>query len=303
MSASMSASMTAATAIAAVAGLSLLVWHRRRSRRRLTLAEFVSRAPKVELHVHLDGAFDASYLFECARKHVDDLPVTIDLMGTPMALQEAVRTAASEQAFLDRHIYLPSTCAKLTDFLAPFPLSMAIVKAAVRAEGLGPIEELAYRFARRQHASHAIYTEVRYCPHLFLEEAVAPLGGGGDAAARLAAAEAVVRAVGRGLRRGEAELGLVLRQILCCLDFAPAWSADQLALLKARPRARRTAHRTAHRTARRTAHRTAHRTARRTGPPSCHRTRGAGEPGEPFAVTGHFLITSILRLVVGGLSS
>ena len=41
---------------------------------------------------------------------------------------------ASEEEFLEQHLILPPTCAKLTDFLAPFPLSMAIVKAAVRAE-------------------------------------------------------------------------------------------------------------------------------------------------------------------------
>ena len=155
---------------------------------RLSPAEFCARTPKVELHVHLDGAFDSAYLFECATKCVEDLPPIVDLGGmTSVRLQEAVRSAASAQEFLERHIYLPPTTAKLTDFLAPFPLSMAIVKAAVRAEGLAPIEEFAFRFARRQHASNALYTEVRYCPHLFLEEALLL----GDAAARLARAEEV----------------------------------------------------------------------------------------------------------------
>ena len=136
----------------------------------LSRAEFCTRAPKVELHVHFDGAFDSAYLFECATKHVEDLPTTVELGGTSVPLQEAVRTAASPQAFLERYIHLPPTTAKLTDFLAPFPLSMAIVKAAVRAEGLAAIEEFAYRFAQRQHASNALYTEVRYCPHLCLED-------------------------------------------------------------------------------------------------------------------------------------
>ena len=54
----------------------------------------------------------------------------------------------------------------------------------------------------------------------------------GDAAARPAAAEQVVRAVGCGLRRGEQRLGVVLRQILCCLDFAPQWSAECATLLQ-----------------------------------------------------------------------
>ena len=53
---------------------------------------------------------------------------------------------------------VPTTCA-------------AASKVAVRAEGLAAIEEFAYRFAQRQHASNALYTEVRYCPHLFLRGA------------------------------------------------------------------------------------------------------------------------------------
>ena len=197
------------------------------AREPLSRAEFCASAPKVELHVHFDGAFDSAYLFECATKCVEDLPATVDLGGTSVRLQEAVRSAASPQAFLERYIHLPPTTAKLTDFLAPFPLSMAIVKAAIRADGLAAIEEFAYRFAQRQHASNALYTEVRYCPHLFLEDALL-----GDAAARIAAAEQVVRAVGCGLRRGEQRLGVVLRQILCCLDFAPQWSAECATLLQ-----------------------------------------------------------------------
>ena len=60
--------------------------------RQLSPAEFCAEAPKVELHVHLEGAFDGPYLFECARKCVHDLPASVDLLdGRSMALQEAVR--------------------------------------------------------------------------------------------------------------------------------------------------------------------------------------------------------------------
>ena len=216
-----------------------LLWRRwrqsqRTERRRLSTAEFCSLAPKLELHVHLDGAFDAPYLYACARKYVDDLPESLDLMGRHCALREIVRNAASEQEFLEEHLVLPPTCAKLTDFLAPFPLSMAIVKAAVRAEGLAPIEELAFLFAKRQHESNAVYTEVRYNPHLFLEQE--QLADSGEA--RYAAAKAVVDAVSRGLRRGEREFNVTLRQMLCCIDFAPEWSDDCARLLKEVGRAR-----------------------------------------------------------------
>lgn len=200
----------------------------RPTRLRLSTAEFCSQAPKLELHVHLDGAFDAPFLYACARKHVEDLPESLDLMGgKPVALREIVRTAASEQEFLEQYLILPPSCATLTDFLAPFPLSMEIVKAAVRAEGLVPIEELAFLFAKRQHESNAVYTEVRYNPHLFLEQEQLV-----DSEARYAHAKAVVDAVSRGLRRGEREFNVTLRQMLCCIDFAPQWSDDCARLLK-----------------------------------------------------------------------
>ena len=227
---------TVLTIGAATAAAALLLWRRWRQqqqprqqqRKRLSTAEFCLQAPKLELHVHLDGAFDASYLYACARKHVEDLPELLDLRGgQPVALREIVRTAASEQEFVEQHLILPSTCAKLTDFLAPFPLSMAIVKAAVRAEGLAPIEELAFLFAKRQYENNAVYTEVRYNPHLFLEQEQLS-----DSEARYAHAKAVVDAVGRGLQRGEREFNVTLRQMLCCLDFAPEWSDDCARLLK-----------------------------------------------------------------------
>ena len=133
-----------------------------KKRRLLSVSEFCVQAPKIELHVHLDGAFDGSFLYACATKYVDELPPKVDIGDTSVQLQQVVRSATREQDFLKQHIYLPASCAKLTDFLAPFPLSMAIVKTAVRAEGsFAPIEELAYLFAKRQSESNVIYTEVR----------------------------------------------------------------------------------------------------------------------------------------------
>lgn len=81
------------------------------------------------------------------------------------------------------------------------------------------LEELAFKFVQFQAESHVVYTEVRYSPHeFFLEEhkAEPPLG----------MALKIVEAVTRGLRRGEKEFNVVVRQVLCCICFCPQWSMD-----------------------------------------------------------------------------
>ena len=158
---------------AAAAAAAIYYWRRRRARAHgLSRSDFCARAPKVELHVHLDGAFDASYLYACARRHVDALPASIELFGrAPFPLQRAIRESASEQDFVAASFHLPESTNTLVDFLAPFPISMSIVHTAMAAEGLAPVEEIASLFAKRQHESNVIYTEVRYNPHLFLDAA------------------------------------------------------------------------------------------------------------------------------------
>jgi adenosine deaminase len=189
-----------------------------------------AKAPKVELHVHLDGAWDGPHLYAMARKHVEQLPISVNVNGEPQPLRQAVLDAEDAASFLDQHVHLPSSTCTLSGFLAPFGWVNAIVLASIRAEGLGALEDFALHFARRQRASNVIYTEVRWCPHLLLEPTVL---GASDGEVRYAAARDVLEAVARGLRRGESEFpGLRLRQILCCLDFMPHVSADIARLLR-----------------------------------------------------------------------
>lgn len=188
-----------------------------------------AKAPKVELHVHLDGAWNGPHLYAMARKHFEQLPISIDVNGEPQPLRQAVLDATDAASFLDRHVHLPSSTCTLSGFLAPFGWVNAIVLASIRAEGLGALEDFALHFARRQQVSNVIYTEVRWCPHLLLE---ADVLGASDGEVRYAAARDVLEAVARGLRRGESENGLRVRQILCCLDFMPHVSNDIARLLR-----------------------------------------------------------------------
>ena len=187
-----------------------------------------SGAPKVELHVHLEGSWHGPHLYEMAMRHVDKLPESVDVAGKAVPLQQAIRDADGAQDFLDKHVHLPSTTCTLSAFLAPFNWVMAIVHTAIRSEGLGALEEFALQFAKRQHESNAVYTEVRWCPHLLLE---ADILNAADTEVRYAAARHVLQAVARGLKRGEAAYGIQLRQILCCVDFMPHVSADIARLL------------------------------------------------------------------------
>ena len=187
-------------------------------------------APKVELHVHLDGSWDGPHLYLMAKKHVDRLPASADVGGTPMPLQQAVRDARSPQDFLKLHVQLPSTTCTLSGFLAPFNWVNTIVRTSFCAEGASALEDFALHFAKRQHESNVVYTEVRWCPHLLLD--AVHLAVDCDGEARYAAAKEVLLAVTRGLRRGEAEHHLMIRQILCCLDFLPHVSADIARLLR-----------------------------------------------------------------------
>ena len=49
--------------------------------------------PKVELHVHLDGAFDPALLFELAKKRLGELPENTEsaVTGKAMAVRDKAR--------------------------------------------------------------------------------------------------------------------------------------------------------------------------------------------------------------------
>ena len=87
------------------------------------------------------------------------------------------------------------------------------------------IEQLAFDFCQRQWEQHAIYTEVRYSPHLLAE--------GYDIGDKKGAVDAkmVLQAVTRGLRRGSRQFAITVNQILCAMTWRPDWAESTLDLV------------------------------------------------------------------------
>ena len=219
-----------ATLVVAGAGavVALYALRRWRADRQLAAARRkrsrIKSLPKVELHVHLDGAFDTELLYNAAKTRIAELPERISRRCAACAdvhafeaLVTCPRTERSLQAMLDR-----------------FDVFLPIVQGQIEL-----LEQLAYAFVHRQADMHVLYTEVRYSPHLLTAEAATYGGGDGASAPPIqiveAAAATVIDAVTRGLRRGVRECPNVeVNQIICCLDRMPEYAQSVVTLAHAR---------------------------------------------------------------------
>lgn len=76
-------------------------------------------------------------------------------------------------------------------------------------DNMALLEELSFDFVGRQSEQNVIYTEVRYSPNLLAKNP-----------------EDAHAAITRGLRRGCEEFKVIVNQILCAINFSPAWSGD-----------------------------------------------------------------------------
>ncbi|XP_057673225.1 adenosine deaminase [Corythoichthys intestinalis] len=161
--------------------------------------------PKVELHVHLDGAVRAQTIIDVARRR-------------------GIRLAADTAEELRRLLVLREP-ATLTGFLAKFAVYMHVI-----AGDRDAIERIAYEFVEDKAKQGVIYAEVRYSPHLLANADVEPIPWNqeeGDLSP-----DEVVRLVNRGLRDGERAFSVKVRSILCCMRHMPSWSADVVELCK-----------------------------------------------------------------------
>ena len=171
--------------------------------------------PKIELHVHLDGAFDADTLFKLSMARVDELPEAIASQiracGTDINKFKALATCTGKEeqtlkAMIDKFVFF-----------------LPIVQGQYTY-----LEALAYRFVEGQALQNILYTEVRYSPHILTAAATFD---GTSTDANDEEARAVVAAVTRGLRRGcAAHPGTEIAQILCFIDCQPQWADSLVAI-------------------------------------------------------------------------
>jgi len=176
--------------------------------------------PQVELHVHLDGAFDYETLFNATQKFKDTLPEerTCPWVEPSTGEHPIVRPRTELGDCTTFEAFKEQITMEAADGLIPM-LTIFYRYLPLVSGRLELLEELAYKFVGFQAASHVVYTEVRYSPHeFFLEEHKQEPPEG--------MCRQFVDAVSRGLERGQAEFNVVVRQILCCINFCPQWSLD-----------------------------------------------------------------------------
>lgn len=171
--------------------------------------------PKVELHVHLDGAFDEDILWESVDVH--SLPESVPLPWSheeSLQLRKRVEACASQEEY---HALI--TCQGMRSLNYMLMCFMTFLPT-VRGR-LDLIERMAEAFCARQAASNVVLTEVRYSPHLLAE-------GGSLGAEESSAVDPwpVLDAVTSGLRKGCRKHGIVVNQLLCAISFRPEWAEE-----------------------------------------------------------------------------
>uniref|UniRef100_A0A668SUC5 Adenosine deaminase n=2 Tax=Oreochromis aureus TaxID=47969 RepID=A0A668SUC5_OREAU len=167
--------------------------------------QVVFNKPKVELHVHLDGAIRVQTIVDVAKRRGIHLPAdNAEEMKQRIIVEE------------------PGT---LTSFLEKFNEYMHVIAGDREA-----IKRIAREFVEDKANEGVIYVEVRYSPHLLANSGVEPIPWNqeeGDLSP-----DEVVRLVNEGLSEGERKFKIKARSILCCMRHMPSWSMDVVELCK-----------------------------------------------------------------------
>lgn len=161
---------------------------------------------RVELHVHLDGALRHDTIWELARERNVALP--------------------GRGTFKEMIDYLVVKTPKdLFSFLSRFD----IVHASIRGN-LKSIERVAYEFVEDQALLGIAYTEARFCPHLWIPDAVRENTTGDEAECKKwvwDVAEAFIKGVKRGQTDFESRVNLIAT---CVRGYSKQWYQQVLEL-------------------------------------------------------------------------
>ena len=160
--------------------------------------------PRVELHVHLDGAIQIPSLLRIAVRRRLVLPGVGAVPSSEDDIWTALRTVPPEE-----------------------PWRMFDLVNEIIGGDEATLSEVAHEFVGRQAAQSVAYTEVRWDP---VRPAVSHLANASISV------EAAVHAVEAGLRAGAEEHGVEAHQILCAMRGSPEAACFELARLAAATR-------------------------------------------------------------------
>ncbi|GMH81656.1 hypothetical protein TrVE_jg3076 [Triparma verrucosa] len=210
----------AAALLASVITTLAVQFHRAKRNSNFAIVEAM---PKVELHVHLDGALCNEALFSALGDGdlADRLPTAVTL-GWDAANPLNVKAELEKCKTLGDFNCLCRCKGErsLNAMLRCFEIFTPIVRGNMQL-----LEENAYKFAENQSKQNVVYTEVRYSPHFLASTSSKTKTGVLNGAAK-----EIVAAVTRGLIRGCQEFDIVINQILCCINWRPEWADETVDL-------------------------------------------------------------------------
>ncbi|XP_066940825.1 adenosine deaminase-like isoform X5 [Macrobrachium rosenbergii] len=174
---------------------------------------------RVQLHIHLDGAVRHETLWEIMRKKGMKLPGS----GSLSDFQDALRVEEPRD---------------LAYFLKGFKYFLDCLIG-----DLDVIERISYEFVEDQAKQSVAYCEARFCPHLLLPGDAGHLNGSVNGSSEASSngngiqngsgnvqSDDIVKAVLKGIKRGEEDFGTKVRLILCCIRGNSQWAWDILRL-------------------------------------------------------------------------
>ncbi|XP_069739819.1 adenosine deaminase [Narcine bancroftii] len=161
--------------------------------------------PKIELHLHLDGAIKPETILYFSKKRKINLAAD--------TVEELVSNIGYDEP-LD-----------LTQFLKRFCYYMPAIAGDREA-----VKRIAYELVEMKAKEGIIYLEVRYSPHLLANSNVDPIPW--DQKPGDLTPDEVVDLVNKGLKEGEKDFKIKARSILCCMRHMPEWSAEVVRLSK-----------------------------------------------------------------------